>query len=239
MSDEKPPEQPAGNGEEGTPPPPPAKPAWEELPVDPKVEDAASDPLIASLRAVHGEAIGPATRRAGELAVEIARAAIREVCASLKSEHGYSLLVDICGVHYPQREGAELEVIYQLLNIEQSRRVRLRVKVAEGEEVPSAVPVWRGADWCERETWDMYGIRFTDHPDMTRILMWEGFNGHPLRKDFPVEGIDTGSAIYPELYEDQAGPVAGTGTGWKAPKPEPPVDESAEPAAPEEGPEGA
>jgi NADH-quinone oxidoreductase subunit C len=78
--------------------------------------------------------------------------------------------------------------------------------------------VWRGANWPEREAFDMYGIRFADHPDMTRILMWEGFHGHPLRKDFPVEGIDTGSAIYPEYYEESAGPVAGTGTGWKPPR---------------------
>ena len=66
----------------------------------------------------------------------------------------------------------------------------------------------------------MYGIRFSNHPDMTRILLWEGFNGYPLRKDFPVEGIDTGSAIYPEYYEEGQGPISGTGTGWKPPKAE-------------------
>ena len=80
--------------------------------------------------------------------------------------------------------------------------------------------MWRGASWPEREVYDMYGIRFSNHPDLTRILLWEGFNGYPLRKDFPVEGIDTGSAIYPEYYEEGQGPISGTGTGWKPPKPE-------------------
>ena len=85
--------------------------------------------------------------------------------------------------------------------------------------------VWKGANWAEREIYDMYGVRFSEHPDMSRILMWEGFNGYPLRKDFPVEGVDTGAAIYPEYYGDDAGPVAGTGTGWKPP--EPPEEEPA------------
>ena len=71
----------------------------------------------------------------------------------------------------------------------------------------------------------MYGIRFADHPDPTRILMWEGFNGYPLRKDFPIEGVDTGAAIYPEYYEEAAGPVTGTGTGWKPPEPPEPEPE--------------
>ncbi|MDX1645090.1 MAG: NADH-quinone oxidoreductase subunit C, partial [Thermoanaerobaculia bacterium] len=92
-------------------------------------------------------------------------------------------------------------------------------------------PVWRGANWPEREVYDMYGVRFSGHPDMTRILLWEGFNGYPLRKDFPVEGIDTGTAIYPEYYEDEAGPIAGTGTGWKVPEPPEPEAEDAEESA--------
>lgn len=238
MSEDERDERPAASGEEGAaPPPPPPKPPWEELPVDPAVEAADEHPLVVALRESHGEAVGAATVRAGELVIQAGREAIRAICTSLKEEHGFALLVDICGVHYPKREGAELEMIYQLLNLTANQRVRLRVQAADGEEVPSVVPVWRGADWCEREAFDMYGIRFTDHPDMTRILMWEGFNGYPLRKDFPVEGIDTGAAIYPELYQQEAGPVAGTGTGWKAPKepepepePEPSPEATAEPA---------
>ena len=160
--------------------------------------------------------------------------AIAEVCASLKRDLGYRMVEDLCGVHYPDREGAEFEVVYHLFNIDESRRVRLKVAAAEGESVPSVTPIYRGMNWLEREAYDMYGIRFDGHPDMTRILLWEGFNGYPLRKDFPVEGIDTGSAIYPEYYEESTGPVIGTGTGWRpAPPPEP-----EEPAADESETEG-
>ena len=77
---------------------------------------------------------------------------------------------------------------------------------ADGEEVPSIASVYLAADWPERETWDMFGIRFSGHPDLRRILTWEGFHGHPLRKDFPVEGIDTGAAVYPEEWPEGAGP---------------------------------
>jgi NADH/F420H2 dehydrogenase subunit C len=155
-----------------------------------------------------------------DLILEVERSGLCEVCASLRHQHGFGLLVDICGADYPQREEERFEVVYHVYSLETNRRVRLKVRVPEGEEVPSVISVWRGADWCEREIYDMFGIVFSDHPDMTRILTWEGFNGHPLRKDFPVEGIDTGAAIYPERYEVDAGPIAGTGTGWKLPKPE-------------------
>jgi NADH-quinone oxidoreductase subunit C len=105
------------------------------------------------------------------------------------------------------------------------------VATDEATPVPTVSHVWRAANWPEREVYDMYGVRFAGHPDMTRILLWEGFNGYPLRKDFPVEGIDTGSAIYPEYYEETAGPVAGTGTGWKPAKP--PEPSAPAPATPE------
>ena len=203
-----------------------AKPAWERDPKAPETEDAAEEALVVSLSVAHGESITSATTTAGDLTLTVAREAVRDVCASLKDEHGFKLLVDICGAHYPKREEAPFEVIYHVFNIEENRRVRLKVACAEGEDVPTVCPIWQGANWCERETYDMYGIRFSDHPDMTRILLWEGFNGHPLRKDFPVEGIDTGAAIYPEFYDESAGPVIGTGTGWKPPKEEPPADET-------------
>ncbi len=208
-----------------------AKPAWERDPVAPETVDAADDPLVEALRAAHGEAVAGAAVRSGDLTLEIERAAVGEVAASLERDHGFRLLVDVCGVHYPQREEAPFEVVYHVFNIESNRRVRMRVRVAEGEEVPTVCHVWTGANWPEREAYDMYGLRFSGHPDMTRILLWEGFNGHPLRKDFPVEGIDTGAAIYPEYYEEEAGPVKGTGTGWK-PQP-PPEPAPAEP--PDEG----
>jgi NADH-quinone oxidoreductase subunit C len=208
-----------------------AKPPWERDPVVPEWQKAGDDPLAAALAAVHGEGLLAARTFAGDLVLDVAPTALRELAADLKRNHGYTLLVDVCGAHYPDREEDPFEVVYHLYCFAESRRVRLKVRTAEAAEVPSVVSVWEGANWPEREAWDMFGIRFADHPDPTRILMWEGFNGHPLRKEFPVEGVDTGAAIYPEYYEEQAGPVAGTGTGWKPappPEPEPPVDESQE-----------
>jgi len=201
-----------------------AKPAWERDPAVPDWQEAEGDSLVDALRASFGDAVLSARTFAGDLVLMVDRASIREVCRSVKEDHGYRLLVDICGAHYPEREAPGFEVVYIAYNFEENRRVRLKVEVEEGVEVPSVIPVWEGANWTEREIYDMFGVRFTDHPDMTRILLWEGFNGHPLRKEFPVEGIDTGAAIYPEYYDEQAGPVAGSGTGWQPPKEEEPEE---------------
>lgn len=207
-----------------------AKPPWERDPVVPEWSEANEDALVQELRRDHPDAISSARTYAGDLVLDIQREAIRDVCQSLKSGHGYLLLIDICGADHPERENGRFDVIYQAYNLDNNRRVRLRVITDEATPVPSVCSVWKGANWPEREVYDMYGVRFSDHPDMTRILLWEGFNGFPLRKDFPVEGIDTGSAIYPEFYEEAAGPVAGTGTGWKPPEP----PEVLDPVEPEE-----
>jgi NADH-quinone oxidoreductase subunit C len=196
-----------------------AKEPWERDPSTPSWDEVEDSPLVDSLRAAHADAVLSARSFAGDLILEIDSQSIRDVCRSLKDEHGYKLFVDSCGAHFDKRDEKELEVVYILHNLEANDQVRLKVRIDEGDEVPSVAPVYAGANWSERETYDMYGIRFTDHPDMTRILLWEGFNGHPLLKDFPVEGIDTGAAIYPETYTDNAGPVAGTGTGWRPPAP--------------------
>jgi NADH/F420H2 dehydrogenase subunit C len=148
----------------------------------------------------------------------VRRDAIAQVAAALKNRHKFTYLIDICGADYPKRE-PRFDVVYHLHSFETNRRIRLKVSTDEATPVPTVCGIWRAANWCEREAYDMFGVRFEGHPDLTRILLWEGFNGYPLRKDFPVEGIDTGSAIYPEYYQETAGPVAGTGTGWKPAKP--------------------
>jgi len=195
-----------------------AKEPWERDPVAPGWQEAEGDPLAEALKSSFGAGVTAARTFADELVFDIKSEAIQAVGKSLKEEHGFALLVDICGAHYPDREEAPFEVVYHLYNLEQAHRIRLKVGTREGIDVPSVVGVWKGANWPEREIYDMYGVRFSEHPDMTRILMWEGFNGYPLRKDFPVEGVDTGAAIYPESYGSETGPVAGTGTGWKPPK---------------------
>ena len=101
---------------------------------------------------------------------------------------GFVNLIDICGVDYPKRED-RFDVVYHLLSPRQNLRIRVKVATGEFKPVPSACPVFPGADWFEREAWDMYGILFTDHPDLRRILTDYGFEGHPLRKDFPTTGF--------------------------------------------------
>ncbi|HEX3127031.1 MAG TPA: NADH-quinone oxidoreductase subunit C [Thermoanaerobaculia bacterium] len=201
----------------------PNKPVWEKDPVSPTWVDGADDPLTQALKEEFGDVIESARSYAGDLTFQVRRDAIAQVCASLKNRHRFTYMVDLCGADYPKRE-PRFDVVYQLHNFETNRRIRLKVATDEATPVPTVSGVWRVANWPEREVYDMYGVRFEGHPDMTRILLWEGFNGYPLRKDFPVEGIDTGSAIYPEYYNETAGPVNNAGTGWKPAKPpEPPT----------------
>lgn len=207
----------------------PNKPVWEKDPVAPEWQDGSSDPLTTALKDELGDAIQSARSYAGDLTFQVRLDAIAQVCVSLKERHKFTYLIDICGADYPKRE-PRFDVVYHLHSFETNRRIRLKVSTDEATPVPTVCPVWRVANWCEREAYDMFGIRFDGHPDLTRILLWEGFNGFPLRKDFPVEGIDTGSAIYPEYYQETAGPVAGTGTGWKPAKPPEPPTPSTPPA---------
>jgi NADH-quinone oxidoreductase subunit C len=196
----------------------PNKQVWERDPLAPEWQDASADPLAQAVKEEFGDAIESARTFAGDLTFQVRRDAIAQVAASLKTKHAFTYLVDICGSDFPKRT-PRFDVVYHLYSFQANRRVRLKVVTDEATPVPTVSGVWRAANWPEREAYDMYGMRFEGHPDMTRILLWEGFNGYPLRKDFPVEGIDTGAAIYPEYYEERAGPVAGTGTGWKPPKP--------------------
>lgn len=99
----------------------------------------------------------------------------------------FKMLIDICGVDYPDRE-ERFEVVYNLLSLSHNNRIRVKVPVAEDVPVPSVTAVFSCANWWEREAWDLYGIPFSDHPDLRRILTDYGFEGHPLRKDFPLTG---------------------------------------------------
>lgn len=98
----------------------------------------------------------------------------------------FNVLIDITAVDYPERD-PRFDVIYQLLSLPFNRRLRLRVQVGGAEPVVDSVtPLWGSANWLEREVWDMFGIRFRGHPNLRRILMYEEFEGHPLRKDYPI-----------------------------------------------------
>lgn len=114
-----------------------------------------------------------------------------QVMSLLKNEHGFDYLVDITCVDYLQYRGAtsRFGLVYLLANTQSAARLTIRVLLDEPElTVPSLVPLWEGANWMEREVWDMFGIRFAGHPDLRRILMPEEFTAHPLRKDYPLQG---------------------------------------------------
>ena len=125
----------------------------------------------------------------GETSWEVAAGKIPQLMEALKKE-GFTYLVDLTGVDN-HGEDPRFEVVYELADLSARRFLRVKTKVAEGEVVPSVSSIWRTAEWHEREAWDMLGIRFSGHPDLRRILMWDGYPHHPLRKDFPLEGLST------------------------------------------------
>ena len=126
----------------------------------------------------------------GELTVKTDGARVVELLTFLRDDVqcGFVNLVDICGVDWPAR-AERFDVVYHLLSPRQNLRIRVKVATGEDQPVPSACAVYPGADWFEREAYDMYGILFTGHPDLRRILTDYGFEGHPLRKDFPTTGF--------------------------------------------------
>ncbi|WP_300067892.1 NADH-quinone oxidoreductase subunit C [uncultured Ruegeria sp.] len=134
----------------------------------------------------------------GELNVDVAPSNLVEFIEFLKTDPSckFSTLVDITGVDYPER-AKRFDVVYHFLSMYQNQRIRLRVSIREEDMVPSIVDVHPSANWFEREVYDMFGILFSGHPDLRRILTDYGFRGHPLRKDFPTTG-------YTEVRYDEA-----------------------------------
>ena len=194
---------------------------------------------LADMAAHVAEQLGEAVRDVrvvhGQLQMVARKEKIREVLRFLRDDAHcqFVALTDICGVDYPERE-ERFKVVYHLLSPYQNARVRVKVPVAEGEAVPSVIEVFPGAEWYEREVWDMYGIFFTDHPDLRRILTDYGFSGHPLRKDFPVTGFvevrydeDLKRVIYEPVNLQQAWREFDFLSPWKGEPPVLPGDEKA------------
>ena len=145
--------------------------------------------LADALRATFGDAIGETTLYAGETTVYVDRDAIEGVCRALRDEMGFDYLTDMGTLDRFTEEG-RFEVFYNILNLKEKKRIRLKVRVEEEDAtVPSVVGVWPAANWHEREAWDMMGIRFSGHPDLRRLMMPEDFEFHPARKEFPTLGI--------------------------------------------------
>ena len=121
----------------------------------------------------------------GDDTLIVKREAIFRIMKILKEEFHFEMLVDICAVDF-LGQSPRFEVVYHLNSLSRKMRLRVKVPLEEGQEVESLVPVWPIANWLERETWDMMGITFTNHPDLRRLIMYEGFVGHALRKDYPI-----------------------------------------------------
>jgi NADH-quinone oxidoreductase subunit C len=124
-----------------------------------------------------------------QLIVTVPSASIVSVLTRLRDDPAFLFeqLIDVCGVDYPDRP-QRFEVVYSLLSVSLNHRLRVKVATDEDTPVPSVVGLYPSANWFEREAWDLYGIFFSDHPDLRRILTDYGFDGHPLRKDFPLTG---------------------------------------------------
>jgi len=136
--------------------------------------------------------------RLGELSLEVQTEEIVRVLTFLRDDVNcrFKQLVDVCGVDYPERE-PRFEIVYNLLSLKNNSRIRIKVRTDEDTPVPTVTGVFSSANWWEREAWDLFGIYFSDHPDLRRILTDYGFEGHPLRKDFPLTG-------YKEIrYDDE------------------------------------
>jgi NADH-quinone oxidoreductase subunit C len=152
-------------------------------------EALQQDPIASAVSAQFPAALTGGKVEHGETTLVIDAAQIVEVCKFLKSNQKFIRLSSVTAVDWYPRE-PRFEVVYHMQSIERKLWLRVKCQVSgEKPEIDSVYEVWRGADWYERETFDLFGITFRNHPNMTRIMMPEGWKGHPLRKDYPVHGF--------------------------------------------------
>ena len=127
----------------------------------------------------------------GEFTITVPRESIADVCRFLKTKHDFNMLADLCGADRGPEEDPRFEVNYHLFSTKHFKRLRLKVLLSEDEpNVESVVTVWKTANWHERETYDLFGVNFEGHPDLRRILLPSDFDGHALRKDYPLRGYE-------------------------------------------------
>jgi NADH-quinone oxidoreductase subunit C len=158
----------------------------------PKPSDASDHKLVKKLKAKFDGAVLDASEFIGQLSVRIDPSRIVEVCDFLRddAETKFNYLSDLTCVHYPLGPQGPLEIVYNLYSIPRNERVRLKVTIAEDGSVDSVTEVWPSANWMEREVYDLFGVTFRNHPDLRRILLPPDWEGHPLRKDYPLEFIE-------------------------------------------------
>jgi NADH-quinone oxidoreductase subunit C len=166
------------------------KPPVKKKEEGPKPTDASEHPLVKKLKGKFGEAIGDSSEFIGQLSVYVDGLRIVEVCDYLKddAEVSFNYLSDLTCTHYPDRREAPFEMVYNLFSIVSNERIRLKVRIKES--VDSVTGVWPAANWLEREVFDLFGVHFNHHPDLRRLLLPPDWEGHPLRKDFPLEFVE-------------------------------------------------
>ncbi len=146
--------------------------------------------LVNKIQEHYGDHVISTKEFRGEHTVVLSKDAIRAVMQYCRDHLNLEMLLDICSIDHESVD-PRFEVVYELSTVDDSQHLRIKVPVAEEEEVETVSDIWATADWHEREVYDMMGIRFTNHPNLKRILMWEGYPYHPLRKEFPLAGKPT------------------------------------------------
>jgi len=179
--------KPAGAGAPAAPPKPAA-------PVPPKppvvLQTPLDNELVKRFRAKFGAALLEATEDRKQAILTVDRARLAEIALHLRDEQKFDMLSDLTAVDWPKRE-KRFDVVLNLYSFPKNERLRLKVHAADAEEVPSVVSVWPTANWLEREAFDMFGIIFSGHPNLKRILLPDEWQGYPLRKDYDILQQDT------------------------------------------------
>jgi len=188
------------------PPPPGAKPAAPSKPKGP-AQEPWSSPLVDAIKERFGDQFVKAYSFIGQNQIEVKKDRIVEIMAFLRDNDivPFNYLADETAVHWPKEE--QFEIVYILYSFTKNEHVRVKTRIKEWEEIESVVQVWTTADWLEREVYDMFGVRYANHPNLTRILLPEDWVGHPLRKDYDIRlqdvewvrkhlGIDSGQKYY-------------------------------------------
>jgi NADH-quinone oxidoreductase subunit C len=175
-----------------TPPPAAAKPAAPAAP--PKPAGPTPQPwdseMVANFKRRFGSGIREASTYVGQPYMVVDASVVYQLLQVLHDDEGFDYCVDITAVHYPKRD-EQFDVVWILYSFPRNERIRVKTLLKEGEVAPSVTAIWSTSNWLEREVFDMFGIRFDGHPDLKRILLPDGWQGHPLRKDYPILQQDT------------------------------------------------
>jgi NADH-quinone oxidoreductase subunit C len=167
----------------------PAAPAAAKLAAPAKPEGPKPEPweseLVMRLRSQYGSGIKEASTYMGQKYFVVESSIVYEILLRMRDDELFDYCVDITAVHYPKRE-AQFDIVYVLYSFPHNERIRVKTQIKDGESLRTAVGIWETANWLEREVYDMFGITFDGHPDLKRILLPDGWNGYPLRKDYPI-----------------------------------------------------